>query len=80
MQWFIVSDHSFGKTLIIWTSLRPVARGSQPPKFVVPRKICFKHAIKTKILPPKMYFAPQSLKPDYGPGFPMEAAMRNLNG
>jgi len=24
--------------------------------------------IKTTILPPKMYFVPQSLKPDYGPG------------
>jgi len=26
-----------------------------------------------------MYFAPQSLKPDYGPAFPAKAPMRNLN-
>jgi len=31
-------------------------------------------------LPPKIYFVAQSLKPDYGPCFPVEAAMRNLNG
>ena len=35
--------------------------GSAPQNFVVPWKICFKHIIKTKILPPKMYFAPTNL-------------------
>jgi len=27
-----------------------------------------------------MYFSPQSLQTEYGPGFPMEAAVSNLNG
>jgi len=27
-----------------------------PPNFVVLRKICFKHMIKTKIIPPKIVF------------------------
>jgi len=50
-------------------------RGQLPPNlfyaplnFVVLRKICFKHIIKTKIFPPKMYFSPQTLKLGYGPG------------
>jgi len=38
------------------------------PSFVVLRKICFKHMIKTKIVRLQMYFAPQTLKPGYGPG------------
>jgi len=33
-----------------------------PPNFLVPRKICFKNLINTKIVPPlKMYFAPSNL-------------------
>jgi len=32
IQWFIVSDYSFGKTLIIRTSLRPVATGVIAPQ------------------------------------------------
>jgi len=39
-----------------------------PPNFVVLRKICFKHMIKTKSFPLKMHFAPQTSKPDCGPG------------
>jgi len=39
------------------------------PNFVVLRKICFKHMIKSKIFRLKMYFAPQTLKPGYGPGY-----------
>jgi len=35
--------------------------------FVAPRKICFKYIIKTKILTPKMYFAPKLSKPGYRP-------------
>jgi len=38
-----------------------------PPNFVVPRKICFTHVIKTKFLPPIIYFSPANLK-SYGPG------------
>jgi len=50
IQPFIVSDNSFGKTLLIRASLRPVATGSIGlSNFVVPRKICFKHTIKTKM-------------------------------
>jgi len=33
----------------------------------VPRKICFTHVIKTKFLPPIIYFSPANLK-GYGPG------------
>ena len=34
-----------------------------PPNFLVPRKICFKNMIKTKIVPPlKIYFAPPNIK------------------
>jgi len=36
--------------------------GSAPPNCIVPTKICFKHIIKTKSCPPKMYFAPPNLK------------------
>ena len=44
---------------------RPVA----PPKnFVVPRKICFKHIIKTNIAPKMVFCHPETLKPGYGPG------------
>ena len=50
---------------------RPVAtadiRGQWPQNFVVSRKIYFNHMIKTKLFPPKMYFAPQTPKPGYGP-------------
>ena len=36
--------------------------GSSPQKFscAVPRKICVKHIIKTKTLPPQRYFSPTS--------------------
>ena len=37
------------------------------PNFVALRKICFKHVIKTKIIPPENVFSPQTLKPGYGP-------------
>jgi len=60
---------------------RPVATGGAfggialqnffraPPYFVVHRKICFKHIVKAKILPPKKCIVPhQILKPGYGPG------------
>jgi len=33
-----------------------------PPNFVVLKTICFKHMIKTKSSPLKMYFAPPNLK------------------
>ena len=47
--------------------LRQSFRASQ--NCVVLRKICFKHMIKIKIFPPKMYFAlPQTLNPGNGPG------------
>ena len=62
-----------------WPEARPVATGKHSGamlpqifwasrNFVVSRKIFIKHTciIKTKILPPKMYFAPQTLKPGYG--------------
>jgi len=50
---------------------RPVAtggiRGQCPPNFVAPRKICFKHIVKPKILPPQKCIVPQQiLKPGYG--------------
>jgi len=42
--------------------------GVFPPNFVVPRKICFKHIVKPKILPPqKCIVLHQILKPGYGP-------------
>jgi len=47
IQSFIVSDNSFGKTQGFSLQAR-----SHMPNFVVPRKICFKHAIKTEIFPP----------------------------
>jgi len=37
-----------------------------PPKFCCAQKTCFKHMIK--IFPLKLYLAPQTLKPGYGPG------------
>ena len=37
------------------------------PNFVVSRKICLKHIIKTKIFSLKNAFFPQTLKPDYVP-------------
>ena len=37
------------------------------PNFIVLPKNCFKHMIKTKIFPHKMYFLPQTLKRGYGP-------------
>jgi len=40
-------------------STRPVATGAVPPNFVVPRKMYFKHTIKIKLLPPKMFFPPK---------------------
>ena len=48
-------------------------RGQNPqvfvplPNFVVSRKICLKHIVKTKILSPKNVFSPKTLKPDYVP-------------
>ena len=45
------------------------------PNFVVLRKISFKRMIKIKIFPPKMYFAPQTLKPVYGLGSGTDQAM-----
>ena len=47
-----------------------------PPNLVMPRKISFKHIIKTKVFPLKMYFAPEHLKPDYGPA--LVQPIRNL--
>jgi len=41
-----------------------------PPKCCCERKICFKHIIKAKILPPYNAFPPQTLKLGYGPGGP----------
>ena len=54
--------------LNIWGRL-PLKLILSPPNFVVLRKICFKHMIKTKSPPPKKVFCqPQTLKPGYGPG------------
>jgi len=39
----------------------------RPPIFVVIRKICFKHMIKTKIFTPLKCISPQTLKLGYGP-------------
>jgi len=62
-------------------SSRPVATGGiqgQFPinffctssNFVAPRKICFEHIAKAKILPPEKCIVPhQILKPGYGPAF-----------
>ena len=39
------------------------------PKFFMPRKNCFKHVMKTRIIPPLkcIFLPPQALKPDYEP-------------
>jgi len=31
--------------------------------------MCFKYLVKTNILPPKLHFAPQTLKSGYAPAF-----------
>ena len=49
----------------ILRSLHAVATGRSDS--VVPRKICFKHIIKTKILSSKSVFFPWTLKPGCGP-------------
>jgi len=41
--------------------------GSAPQTFVVARKICFKHIIKTNILPSWQCISPQTVQPSYGP-------------
>jgi len=57
IQPFIVSDNSFGKTLISRASLRPEATGSIVlPNFVVLRNICLDHTIKTNPSPLKCIF------------------------
>jgi len=37
------------------------------PNFAMLRKICVKHIMRTKFFPLKIYRAPQTLKPGYGP-------------
>jgi len=46
----------------------PPNRFCASPKFVVLRKICFKHMVKTKIFPPKNAFSLLTLKSSHGPG------------
>ena len=40
-----------------------------PSNFVMPRKMCSKRVLQTKIFPRKVHFRLQTLKPGYGPDF-----------